>query len=313
MKIFVSVVSYRDPLLASTIKNLLETKSARHDVTVGVFEQTALSESLIVTNPELLQDPRIKYKRIDPEYADGVSWARNINAMQVDDEDFFYQIDSHMQFDKDWDRYLVNDWKLGRAKHDSDKIIITANCMNFDLDEEGNIVLHTIAYPITCKVLYFTYQSHDIPAAHGEHRQASTELQPAIHICAGNFFTHTKWIKDVGIDPNMYFDGEEHMLVLRSFAAGYKMYHPRSIHCYHYIKTHEYVTKPWFKPVISNEKYGRSVEKSRKYWQQFLNDIDEAVLEAYYEYSGVDYINKRLDERAMTHQIKIATADDKNT
>ena len=67
--IFVSVVSYRDPLLMETVKSIFEQKSGMFDVVVGIFEQINKEDSLPVKHPEFYDKYRndIRYKRIDPE------------------------------------------------------------------------------------------------------------------------------------------------------------------------------------------------------------------------------------------------------
>lgn len=313
MKIFVSVVSYRDPQLKDTIRSLLDNKSSRHEVTIGVLEQTIEEDSLINADPTLLKHPSIRYKRIDPIYSEGVGWARAVNALQVEDEEFYYQVDSHMRFDQDWDRWLINDWRKGRDAHGTNKILITCCCNNFDIDENGKDVLHRHGFPMTGRVKYFHYQDNNIIGAHGTIIGATENIEPAIHICAGNMFTHIDWLKDVGNNHRIYFDGEEQWLTLMSFAKGYHLYHPRVIHCYHYINTAEYVTKQWYKPIITMEKYGQLVHKSIGELNKLLQEIDEDVLISYYEYSGVDYINKKLDDRARTRDINVIQVDASNT
>lgn len=299
MKIFVSIVSYRDPLLKMTVENVLQQASSRHQITVGIFEQTVAEDSLETVAPELVSNEQVRYKRIDPIYSEGVGWARAINAMQIEDEDFLYEIDSHMLFDKDWDRHLVNDWKKARNKAGSDKVIITGSCFSFDLNEQGEPRLHTNHYPMTCKVGYFYYQENNILGAHGDIIDRTDDIEPAIHICAGNFFTHTDWVKNVGINHKVFFDGEEQLMVLSSIANGYKLYHPRELHSYHFIGTGDYVTKQWHKPLITMEKYGEFVAKSIQQLSNYLEQIDEDVLEEYREYSGVDYINQRLERKCV--------------
>lgn len=299
MKIFVSIVSYRDPLLSKTIDSVLNQASSRHEITVGVFEQTAIEDSLVTVDPARVSDPRVRYKRIDPIYSEGVGWARAINAMQIEDEDFIYQIDSHMMFDKDWDRHLVNDWKKAKVKAGTDRVVITGSCFSYELDEEGEPKLHTNYYPMTCRVGYFHYQDNNLLGAHGDLIDRTDDVEPAIHICAGNFFTHADWVKNVGINHKVFFDGEEQLMVLSSLANGYKLYHPRELHSYHYIGTGEYVTKQWHQPLITMEQYGTFVRKSIKQLNDYLDQIDEDVLEAYREYSGVDYINRRLEPKSI--------------
>ena len=299
MKIFVSVCSYRDPLLKYTIRSLLDNKSHRHDVTIGILEQTVFEGSLETLDPELVAHPNVRYKRIDPIFSEGVGWARHVNALQVEDEDLFYQVDSHMLFDPNWDRQLVNDWRKGVMKHNTNKIIITGSCKNFDLDKDGLPITDEEFHPMTSTVKYFEYQPSDILGATGMLIPATKEIEPSIYTFAGNFFTHVEWLKDVGINPRIFFDGEEQWMMLKSFMEGYKIYHPRVVTCYHYINTGKYITKQWHEPIITDEQYGFFVRRSVNEFKKLIEETDEDILEAFHKYSGVDYINKRIDDWAL--------------
>jgi hypothetical protein len=307
MKIFVSIVSYRDPLLKLTIDSILESASGRHEITVGVFEQTVAADSLEVLAPDLIAQRNIRYMRINPEYSYGVGFARHVNSLQMKDEDFLYQIDSHMLFDKGWDRKLINDYRKANEKHSDGKIIITGSCKNWEfLDGKATKQLEDMK--LTCRVRYFDYRADcDIVSAHGDHIPPTDDVMPAIHICAGNTMFPASWIKQVGVDPYIFFEGEEQILTLSSFAAGYHMYHPRSMHCYHFLGTHGYITKQSVQPVIPEHVLGERIYKSHQYLKQFIANLDDAVLEEYREYSGVDYINQCLEEKAKTYTITLGS------
>lgn len=302
MKIFVSVVSYRDPLLHYTIKSLLENKSERNNVTIGILEQTAFDDSLENKHKEIIEDQCIRYKRIDPQYSEGVGWARHVNSLQLEDEDFYYQIDSHMLFDKHWDRNLIKNYKMGVSKTQSSKVIITSNCKNFDLNannEPQKIHVNSVA----CKAKYYAFRKDMYLFGHGEWVQPTTDLTPAIHIFAGNFFTHSDWVRNVGVDPFMFFEGEEQLLTINSYAKGYHLFHATSIECYHYNRTHNYITKQSQMPVVSSEILNKRVSKAREHFLMVLDNLDEDMLERFRKYSGVDYINRKLEKRAITDQI----------
>ena len=302
MKIFVSVVSYRDPLLKSTIESLLEEQSGDNEIIIGVFEQTCLEDSLVTVDPELIKNTNIRYKRIDPEYADGVVWARKINATQIEDEDFIYQVDSHIVYDKDWDRYLIQDWELARQKANNTKVILTSACYTYQLRDGKPFKLRFPEHPKTTSAKYFTFQKKvRLPAAHGEWISKTDDVMPAIHIFAGNFFAPVRWVTEIGYDSRLFFEGEEHYMVLKSFINGWSIYHPREMHCYHYDGTHNYVTKHWYEPI--NDKYAFLTYRGTQYWKKFLESISEEDLKKYHEYSGVDYINGIIEERAFTRQI----------
>lgn len=304
MKIFVSIVSYRDPLLWDTIMSLLANKSGLCSLTIGVFEQIKFEDSLEVKHPEIANMPYIRYKRIDPEYSDGVGWARHINSLQLNDEDFYYQIDSHALFDMNWDRELIKDYQLAAKKYNNNKIVITTNCKNFHLDENGRLVKEGENALIACQSKYYYFAREYLLGAHGEWVNATPDVTDAIHIFAGNMFTRSDWVREVGINPNMFFHGEEQYLTMASFASGYQLCHSREIHCYHYRDSNNYITKPWIEPVISQREIDSKKHASGRELKAFLMSLDDDILEAYRKYSGVDYINRKIEKRALSWTLK---------
>ena len=50
---------------------------------------------------------RLSYMRVDPLYARGPCWARALAMSLYDGEHWFFQIDSHMDFDPHWDDTLI--------------------------------------------------------------------------------------------------------------------------------------------------------------------------------------------------------------
>lgn len=306
MKIFVSICSYRDPLLHYTLESLIENKSDRHQATYSILEQVVYKDSLEKLYPELVARPDVVYKRIDPIFSDGVGWARKVNSLNVRDEDFFYQIDSHMLFDPNWDRYLVEDYKRGVKKSGSKKVIIDGGTKTYTLDEKGLPFKHIEGYGVTTYARYFVWNLNSILGVHGHHVPTTTDVLPTSHLFAGNLFTHTEWLTNVGINHLSYFDGEEQLLTMKSFEAGYYLYAPTEIHCYHFHGSSEYTTKQWFKPIITMEKYGEYVQLSIKQWTDYLEQVPESVLIDYYKYSGIDYINKKIEDRTRDYPALVA-------
>lgn len=309
MKIFVSICSYRDPLLHFTLESLIENKSDRHEATYSILEQAVYKESLEKLYPELVERPDVFYKRIDPIYSDGVGWARKVNSLNVRDEDFFYQVDSHMVFDPNWDRYLVEDYKRGVKKSGSKRVIIDGGTKTYTLDENNEPHKHIEANGVTTYARYFMWDRNSILGVHGHHVPPTKDVIPTSHLFAGNLFTHTEWLTNVGINHLSYFDGEEQLLTMTSFEAGYHMYAPTEIHCYHFHGSGEYTTKQWFKPIITMEKYGKYVELSIKQWKDYLEQVPESVLIDYYKYSGVDYINKKIEDRTRDYPALVNKAN----
>lgn len=302
-KIFVNVCSYRDKLLAPTLESLLETESGRNQITYGVFEQTKLEDSLETKYPHLAKHPKVRYKRIDPEYSDGVVWARAINAMQVYDEDFQYQIDSHMLFDKNWDHQLILDYMEACRVEGHDRVLLSAGTKNFDLDGD-RITKHILNDDISVNLGYYQFNKNMRLYAHGPWIPSPDTIQPSRHICAGNFFAPTKWIKEVGYNTNIYFEGEEQMFVLTSFVKGYRVYTQRRVRCYHYLRSANWETKQTINPVIDSKRIKLNQDRSEKELSNYIYSLDEKTLEEFRKHTGVDYINRKLEERAISRHIK---------
>lgn len=302
-KIFVNIASYRDNLLAATLYSLMKNESGRNQITYGVFEQNHYENSLEKTQPDLVYDPRVRYKLIGPEFSDGVVWARSINAMQLDDEEYMYQIDSHMLFDKNWDHHLILDFNRAKSLSGDDKVILSSGTKNFELN--GNqIVKHTLTEDITVKFGYYQFRKDLQLRVHGPWISATEEVTPGIHAVAGNFFTVAKWVKDVGYNTRLFFDLEEQFMAISSILAGYKIFHQRRVKCYHYLGAAKHKSKQDIEPVIPMEKIDYKKRRETEEFINYIYSLTEEQLNYYKEITGVDYINRKLEDRAISRIAK---------
>lgn len=300
--IFVNIASYRDNLLSATINSLIKNESGRNKITYGIFEQIKYEDSLEKKNAELLKQNNIRYKRIDPQFSDGVVWARSINSMQHDEEEFYYQIDSHMLFDKDWDNFLIFDYNQAKKYANTDKVIVSSGCKNFEV-YENRIIKHTMSKDITVKFGYYQFGKNLQLKVHGAWIPATESVTPSIHAIAGNFFTTSRWLKDVGYNAKLYFDAEEQYMAISSIIAGYKIFHQRNIKCYHYLDSAKHLSKQEIDPVIDPKIIEKNKLKEEKEFINYIYSLEEEQLNNYYQETGVDYINRKLEERAITRSI----------
>ena len=103
MKIFISIASYQDPLLEATLRSAYDKSDMPKNLVFGVCDQS--SKSLNLESVEFRS--QIKYEHINPLHSEGPCWARSRIQNSFDDEDYYLQIDSHMQFEEGWDSYLI--------------------------------------------------------------------------------------------------------------------------------------------------------------------------------------------------------------
>jgi hypothetical protein len=95
------------------------------------------------------------------------------------------------------------------------------------------------------------------------------------------------------------------MFVITSVVAGYQIFHHRKIRVYHYLKSGNYETKQTINPVASPEKLKKNIERSEKELVEYIYSLDESHLENYRKITGVDYINRKLENRAISRGISI--------
>lgn len=301
-RIYVNLCSYRDNFLAATVDSLLSSQSGRNKIIIGIFEQNSIENSLNTLRPDLVSNPNIRYKRIDHQYSDGVVWARAINSMQIEDEDFFYQIDSHMLFDKNWDHHLILDYLQASKIENSKKIILTSGTKNFDF-KLGKIIKTVSDDDIAVDIKFFQFADDLRIHAHGHRVPKLKKVKKALHILAGNFFTTKEWLKDVGYNTNIFFFGEEQILTLNSWLADYKIYLQRSTKVYHYIHSGKHTSKHENNKDISDIDLIKIKEREQKTnyeISKLIYSLDEELLEKLKNDLGVDYINRKIAPFAIS-------------
>ncbi|KAJ3129628.1 Egl nine 3 [Nowakowskiella sp. JEL0407] len=115
--IFVSIPSYRDSETHKTVKSLISTAANPSRLRIGILYQDHEEEDKDLHNDLALPDVQnlngqnmlqIKTKRISHLLATGPMTARaQIFTEFFANEDFYFQVDSHMRFENGWDDYLV--------------------------------------------------------------------------------------------------------------------------------------------------------------------------------------------------------------
>ena len=99
MSIFISIASYQDPLLSSTIKSACKNAANEAELVFGICDQSSKPIDISSCSEQAI----IHYDHVEPILSRGPCLARHRLQSFYQDEDYFLQIDSHTQFQKDWD------------------------------------------------------------------------------------------------------------------------------------------------------------------------------------------------------------------
>jgi len=309
MKIFISIASYQDPLLGATLKSAFEKSNKPENLIFGVCDQSSVPLNL----KSIKFNNQIIYEHIDPLHSKGPCWARSKIQKNFSNEDYYLQIDSHMQFEEGWDSYLIKYIKKIQSIDTEihQKPIITCYPRSFDvIDMESNKFelnksdnnTHTIAYREDAMFIKenFCRQIGSI---------ANTEISHGYLIAAGFLFTTKEFVKQIPYDPDFYFYGEEISLMLRAFTRGFGIFHLPAVPIFHlYADISEIKRKLHWDEAEDNKRVTRWYEREEKSITK-LNDIINNKIEGIfglgnirtmqdYEFlSGVDLINKEIIEK----------------
>jgi len=228
-RIFVQLVSYRDPECHHTLTDLFSRAAHPERISVGLCWQYDPAEDaamLAVPYPRADQVKTVEYHVKD---AAGAGWARSEAQKFYAGEDYVLQIQAHHRFEDGWDETLIHMLESLPSK----KAILTAwlpdyQPPNFKEPLENNL-------PVAC--LNRLGDAEDAQLIHLIKRivpRAGHEPFPTA-MWVGNFmFTHAQTLRDVPFDPHIYFWGEELNYSARLWTHGYDIYHLPKIVLYHH-------------------------------------------------------------------------------
>ena len=236
MSIFISIASYQDPLLVSTIWSAYSNARNKQDLIFSICDQ---SDNPVKVS-ELPFAHQIKYDHVDPIFAKGPCWARHRAQSFYAGEKYFLQIDSHTQFSPYWDILFEGAFleiaTMGKEDPYFKKPVITSYPRSFQVIdfEKGAFALnngdkHTQV---------ITYREDSIFSRGSFSRQIGIptkhlEITHAYLMAAGCVFTRGDFVEEIPYDPNYYFYGEELSMALRAFTHGYSFFHIPDVPLFH--------------------------------------------------------------------------------
>lgn len=308
MQIFISIASYRDPLLATTVQEAYNCAKYKDSLRFGIVDQGWLRETIdIETLPFKNQ---VRYLRFDPEYARGVCWARNMAQSLWNGEHYYFHCDSHTLFDPDWDEKFLNHMEQLQQWHA--KPVITAYPSGFETvnNDIRNLQRHKLS---GCLTLIADEE-------HGFRGETDMYVGTKCHIigmeepvhgymASGNcLFTIGQVCQDVPFDPYLYFSGEEHSLALRMWTHGYNIFHIPDVPVYHHYGR-DYRVTAWGDQAIEDKrpvKWWQFDQESKNRLRRIVTGQDVGVygvgkqrtLEQYIRWTGIDYHNRVLHDKA---------------
>lgn len=291
-KIFVSIASYRDADIQNTIDNLFATATNKLDINVGVFLQI---DPTIDKDCNVINHPNVTVRTIQAHNARGAGYARAECAKLMNDEDYYFQIDSHMRFALGWDKKLIEMLPNRNSVISTYPLPFTPpNNLHSDrlvkiqpkkFDVDGVLLQNSGMYPLT----------------------ETQSLVQSGFMSAGMYFAPRSVIEQVPIDPYLMFTGEEITTGLRLWTHGFNLYTPNKVIAYHNYEPAPQRPRIW-QDTERNEKYSK-FSRSRVLYicRQKLDVSDECLtdiekydigykrsIESFEQFVGIDFKKKEI-------------------
>lgn len=305
--IFVSIASYCDSELPYTVQNALDNAKHIDKLRFGIVDQQEKEHRMRFTDEAARQ---IRYLRIEPEESRGACWARAVAMTLYGGEDWFFQIDSHMMFDKDWDEYFIEQWHECRKQ--AKKPLISSYPHSYEF-KDGKRVKCRATEGALAHIVPKTHsfeEGHLALAFNAVPFDTDTPVR-GFHIGAGCLFAPGHFVSEVPYDPFGYFTGEEQALALRAFTRGWDIFHPPKLPVYHLYDT---ATNPikrkkhWDEASdkVRAERWWDKDKRAKQRFQQLVDNEPMGIYGAgrrrtvqdYADFCGVDYKTKTLTETA---------------
>jgi len=222
--IFISIAAYREFDLPETLRSLFTMADDVSRLSVCICWQRGADESL----GEWADNPRIQLIDVPYRESRGVCWARHRIQQEYRDERYFLQLDGHHRCVAGWDTQLV-DMLEGLRDAGVTRPVLTTYLPAFDPgnDPAGRSqdlwLLGVDRFDDSGVLFMRPYIPVDSPESPVPTRFWSAHFS----------FSDGTLVRDVPIDPQGYFHGEEIGTCVRAWTSGYDFYSPHRTLLWH--------------------------------------------------------------------------------
>jgi Glycosyltransferase (GlcNAc) len=315
VSIFVSIASYRDPLLGFTMASAYDHAKYPERLNFAVIDQDLVDAAYPI--PRHIPTQQVRYVKIEAAQSRGCCWARSLAMSLYQDEDYYLQVDSHTLFAQNWDDTLVQSMQVCLGH--SSRAVISSYPSAFTFvdgiatpSSDINVVNAAVVTP---GALF----SKDHPCLIFKNKKITNAgAVHGYHISAGCLFAPGKFVQHIPYDPYLYFNEEEQNLALRLYTHGWDIYHVHGVPIYHlynmepekmgvdsrrlhwHDSTDQQIEKPaWWAQVerakarMATLLWGNSQELGR------YGLGTQRSLQDYAQMCGVDYANRSIAPKAF--------------
>lgn len=216
--IFVSIANYRDPEVANTVATLLHNTSPDVQLRIVVLSQCPPEERIPLQMSHDGGRIMVRQRFVDPLHSKGACWARSEIQREYAGEDYYLQLDSHVELVRGWDRLLLADYGIVSA---TGLAILTTYLQAYRFAGGARVT------PDPPSPTHFKLSMKDgmISASCVLGYPHARPVRAPFF--SGHFtFAPGRFVIDVPYDPDLFFWGEEITMAVRAYSSGYELYTP---------------------------------------------------------------------------------------
>ena len=263
-KILVSIIAYKEKDLRGTVLSCYENAKNKNDLLFSIVEE---DHEKNYSDLSFIPSNQIVYKKYDLSKYRGILWARN-HTTEVDfDYDYILYICGHTMFEKGWDTICLLEYSKAINKRGSYQAVLTYCGPDYEEDQDGLIKYHNTELNIEENLYVETIPTDTFipgfwfPPAKSPEKNNDVHEGQWIHFtwC----FANKEFVKEVPLDPEMNFNGEEPYVTVQAWCRGWRFYATSEILYWHNtVKKYPGDKKPRYlthRPWMDNNK--------RDYWK----------------------------------------------
>lgn len=228
------MIAYREKYLAESVKDCYE--KAKHPEKLIFSVVAEQQEESLHADLSFIPASQIVYRKYDLSEYRGVLWSR-AKTLEVDaNYDYILYTCGHNRFVDGWDEKTLEEYKKIKKISNKDKVVLTVAAPEYVTDKEGNAITGidnlrsvNVRRP---KIQYGYVPGHSWVDV----SEFSKDDQEPFEECYIQFswvFAPKEYTKEVPLDPDMNYHGEEIYVTVQTWCRGWRMYTTKTILYYH--------------------------------------------------------------------------------
>jgi hypothetical protein len=229
--IFISIASFNEEDLNSTIESALIKAAKPERLRFGVFEQISEGPFTDYSSYDYISSVHTYVPT-----AVNIGMARLQAAMLRKKEDYYFQIDAHMIFESDWDIDLLRRFNEIELEEGSSKTIISTYVPWWSKSENGVINHYRDRSEIIPTSLRLQKDDTSLQRHHPTVTNGPAPKSRWIehYVISGHFlFSRMSFLNDIMPDPLIVYEGEENIVSMRAWTNGYRIFSIDKPICWH--------------------------------------------------------------------------------